>query len=197
MSFAHFPSHHFPTAHLPAVHWPTPATAVQAPLANATLAASIRDRIIAVITALSPSSLATGAGNAFHEYRNEGDGDFIAWAEKNPAAAFRRFQVRDDGTDEPPAVTNMDIEERSVTFEIVISYPQSARTGHKQALSRDDVIAADFRQIDFAVGICGRINFSPPEPDAVPRGITKRIDRRDACDYLVLTETFTYRRTTT
>lgn len=182
--------------HWPSVHWPSSGgggggTLSFPALVNETSGDAIRDRIVTLISALSPSF---APGNAFAAYRNEGDGNFVKWSEVNPAGAFRRFQVRDDGTDETPVVSNFDFDERKATMVMTIAYPVNARTGPQNALDRDDAMDSDFQQIELAVGVYGRQNFSTPYPDAVPLGISKRIERGKACDFLVLTETFTYRR---
>lgn len=129
----------------------------------------------------------------FRKYRNEGGGDFIEWAEKNPGSAFRRFQVRDNGEDSIVEVSNMDFDERRVTFLITIAYPQTARTGPDQALDRDDVMDDDFHAIDYLVGIYGRGNFSGTN-DCTPLGLTKTVVRGTSCDFLELEGTYIYRR---
>ena len=128
-----------------------------------TTADLIRDRIITVIAALTPTAL---AGSKFRAYRNEGDADFTAWCERNPAHCFRRFQVRDTGEDAPPEVSNTDQEQRVVVLSIIVAYPQNNRTGSRAALDRDDVGTEDRRQIEAAIGMLGRANLAPPYPDA-------------------------------
>jgi hypothetical protein len=157
-----------------------------------TTAQNIRDRAIAVIGALVPNHPLNAR---FIKYRNEGDGDFVAWCESVPGACFRRFQVRQTG-DEGPPVSNTDTEERKLTLTVTVAYPQNARTGPDQALDRDDIIDEDFKQLDFAVGIYGRVNFSAPYPDAMPLGMIKTIVHGQAVDFLVLEEVFVYQRLT-
>lgn len=140
------------------------------------------------------ASLANLIRDKFRKYRNEGGADFIAWAEQNPGSAFRRFQVRDNGEDSIVEVSNMDFDERRVTFRITIAYPLNARTGPDQALDRDDVMDDDFHSIDFLVGIYGRQNFSGTN-DCTPLGLTKSVIRGDACDFLELEGTYIYKRT--
>lgn len=160
-------------------------------LAIATTAESIRDRAIAVIGALVPHHL---FGQRYLKHRNERDGNFVTWASANPASALRRFQVRTQD-DEGPSVSNTDYEERRVKMTITIAYPTNARTGPDQALDRDDIIDEDFKQLDAALGLTGRANFSPPNPDAMPLGFSpKSIVRGDAVDFLVIEELFTYQR---
>jgi hypothetical protein len=162
-------------------------------LSIATTAESIRDRAIAVIGALTPGHL---FGARYAKYRNEGKGDFVEWALANPAAALRRFQVRTTD-DEPPGTSNTDYEERRVKLTITVAYPANARTGPDQALDRDDIITEDYKQLDFAVGVYGRANFSPPNPDAMPLGFSpQNIVRGGAVDFLVIEEWLTYQRLT-
>lgn len=154
-------------------------------LTNATTAENIRDRIIAIIEALTPTSL---AGDEFRKYRNEGAAGFTAWAAEQKAAAWRRFQVRDTGVDSPPDVSNTDIEMRYVTFEIRVAYPQTHRAGRDAALDRDDVMREDQRAIEYAIGMAGRSNFTSPNPDATwVEGSTER-EIGDGVDFLVITQ---------
>jgi len=164
-------------------------------LAVTTTAESIRDRAIAVVGALVPRSLAGGVGNRFRAYLNEGSGDLVKWASSNPAGAFRRFQVRTTA-DAASNVSNADFEERSVTLVVTIAYPHTSRTGPGDALDRDDIIDEDFKLIDFNLGVYGRVNFSPPDPDATPLGATDAIVRGDSVDFLVVEAVFTYQRLT-
>lgn len=149
-----------------------------------TTVAQIRDRMIDVIEALTPTSL---AGDKFRAYRNEGAADFRGWAEGNgKSAAWRRFQVRDIGDDAPPDISNQDYELRSVWFEIRVSYPQTHRAGRDAALDRDDVMAEDQHQIENAVGMRGRANFIAPNPIASwVEGSTER-EVGDGVDFLVI-----------
>lgn len=161
-------------------------------LAIATTEGSIRDRAIAVVESLVPTDLKR---DRFRHHRNEDDGEFTDWCIKNPDAAFRKFQVRTTGTRKPPDVSNCDIHELRVTLRIMIAYPQTARAGVKQALSRDDVMEHDLTKIDFAIGMTGRANFAPPYPDACWRelDVPERIVRAPI-DFLLLEETYSYRR---
>ncbi len=158
----------------------------------ASTAAAIRDRIRSLIEALTPTS---DAGVKFRSYRNEGSADFVDWAEKNPAAALRRFQARDNGSEDPPEVSNADTDMRHVTYAILIAYPHTARHGADQALDRDDVMHEDFKKIEQAIGIYGRANFSSTH-DCTPLGNEgapmKEIERGNACDFLRITARFSY-----
>ena len=168
------------------------------PLANATTIESIRDRIIAVIEGLTPSHL---ANTRFVRYRNEGRGDFVAWSDEEPSKSLRRFQVRDLGLDQPPAITNSDISEDEAVFEIRIAYGMQNRYGKYGALDRDDIMREDQYRVEQAVGLCGRANFIPPNPDACwrsegrsgERSRTVRIDG-ESVTWIVITQVMTFQR---
>lgn len=167
-----------------------------APLAeaeNATTPQSIRDRAIAVIEALVPTS---DAGVPFRAYRNEAGADFQGWAEKFPAGCRRRFQVRTVGNTFTPPISNTDGEEHQVTLNVLVAYPQNARDGIKQALDRDDTLDEDAFQIDKAIGMLGRANFSYPHPDAcwIEGSPIARIVGV-AVDFVEFVLTYIYRRT--
>lgn len=155
-----------------------------------TTAAAIRDRAITVISALVPISLR----ERFVAFRNEEGAEFLKWAEANPDAAFRRFQVRDDGNDQPPNVSNSDVEERLVTLAIRIAYPQNSRAGVKNALDRDRVMSEDQFKIEKAVGYSGASNFTSPNPDASWRDGRVRRVVGNSCDFLEIVQTMGYYR---
>ncbi|HEY1813015.1 MAG TPA: hypothetical protein VGG74_11780 [Kofleriaceae bacterium] len=150
-----------------------------------TTADAIRDRIIAVIAALAPTSLP----DRFAPFRNEEAADFATWASQNADAAWRRFQVRDTGDYTPPAVSNTDVSEEIVTFAIYVAYPQTSRGGAKNALDRDRVMKEDQRQIDEAVGLGGAANFTDPFPNASWRGSKTTRKVVAGVDMLVVTQT--------
>lgn len=160
---------------------------------NATTPQAIRDRAIAVIEALVPTS---DTGVKFRAFRNEGAADLQDWAEKNPAACRRRFQVRTVGNTFSPPISNTDSEEHQVTLNVLVSYPQTGRDGKKQALDRDDTLDEDAFQIDKAIGMLGRANFSYPYPDAcwIEGAPIARIVGV-AVDFIEFVLTYIYRRT--
>ncbi len=164
-------------------------------LSTVTTAESIRDRMIAVIKGLTPDTV---VGDRYMPYRNEGGADFKAWAAANPSGCRRRFQVRDVGEDVPPAVSNTDYETRSVTFRILVAYPQTHRDGPGNALDRDDTIDADRHRIEFAIGMCGRRNFNVTDgyPDACWYEGSTKIDRdHDGVDFIEIVQSMYYLRT--
>ena len=138
----------------------------------ATTIEAIRDRMIALIVAIVPTSF---AHDRFRAYLNEGGADFQKWAEDNPNGVRRRFQVRDIGDDDPPPVSNMLEEERMVTFRTLIAYPQNARDGKTQALARDDSISEDQLKLERAIGMYSRENFQPPADACWISGTADRI----------------------
>lgn len=154
---------------------------------------AIRDRAITVITALTPAS---GSDVKFVAYRNEGGADFRAWAEQNPDACRRRFQVRSRGGTETPPVSNTVIDEHQVTLTVLVAYPQTGRDGAGQALDRDDTLDADAFQIDKAIGMLGAANFTPSTADACwISGSPADREEGDGVDFLVLELTYLYWRT--
>jgi hypothetical protein len=153
---------------------------------------SIRDRAIDVVEGLTPVSLSR---DLFRAYRNEGGADFQAWAEANPAGAFRRFQIRDDGGLTSPSVSNTDIEEHIVTLRIMVAYPQNHRAGREAALDRDDVRNADLRLLVKNLGPVGRANFAPPYPDGNwlmdDSDVDPRVDG-NGVDFIVITYRYSF-----
>ncbi len=136
------------------------------------------------------------SGNKFIKHRNEKNGDFLEHSESAAAGAFRRFQVRDLGNDEPPEVSSIDYEEHRLDFQILIAYPHNNRTGPQAAMDRDDAMDADWKLLNFQIGLCGKVNFSSPYADATPMGASRDRESGENCDFLVITETFIYQRAT-
>jgi len=155
-------------------------------------AEAIRDRIYTLIESIAPTSLP----DKFRRYRNEDGADFQEWAESKPTAAFRRFQVRETGDDEPPSVSIVTQEMVRVRFAIAIAYPQTHRYGSGNAMDRDDVINQDWLKINYAIGLYGRANFSSTN-DCTPLGAVKTRESGGTMDYLVVTADYEYLRATT
>ncbi len=161
-------------------------------IANAATAENIRDRIKALLEALTPTSLTT----KFISARNEEAADFEEWCEKNPAAAFRRFQVREVGEDGEPDVSNTTEEAVETIFEIRIGYPQTHRYGPQNAMDRDDIAKEDWKLIKQTIGANGRSNFSGSH-DCTPLGGERERERGGKIDYSVIRVRFRYQRSTT
>ncbi len=156
-------------------------------------AANIRDRCHALVEALTPTA---DIRTRFRRFRNEGSGDFDEWAETNPAACLRRFQFRDDGTEDPPEVSNTDTDLRHITIVGRFSYPHTGRHGPDQALDRDDVIDLDWGLINGQLGIYGRGNFFLSH-DCTPLGAERSVERGAAVDILVVTVRLSFYRVVT
>ena len=154
-------------------------------------AKAIRNRVLDLVEAITPTSL---SGDAFRRYRNEGGGDFHAFAQSAPQ--IRRFQVRDTGDDAPPSVSDMLVEERILDLDVTVAYPQDSRAGSTNALGRDDIIAEDWKAIDNAIGWLGAGNFSGAY-DCTPLGATKSVERAGKVDFLIVKARFQFWRTTT
>lgn len=149
---------------------------------------TIRDRIITLITALTPTSL---SGDKFLVSRDESQADFRIASESAPAGCFRRFQVDDDGRDDLPEVSNTDIAQLRVSFTITIAYPNTHRYGVNAGRDRKDVIDEDWRKVNFSIGVYGRANFSSTH-DCTPLGARKEVDKDEKVTYLVITAEYLY-----
>ncbi len=149
---------------------------------------TIRDRIIALITAIQPTSL---TGDRFRVSRDEDMADFRVASESNPPGCLRRFQVDDDGRDELPLVTNTDVARLRVRFVIQVAYPNTHRYGAAAGRDRKDVIDEDWRKLNYALGIYGRANFSGTN-DCTPLGAVKEVDKGEKVTYLVATADYEY-----
>jgi hypothetical protein len=156
-------------------------------------AAAIRDRITALISTSDP---VTDPRTRFRAYRNEGKADFATDMEANPAGCLRRFQVRDDGSEEPPEVSNTDVDMRHVTYTIRIAYPQTQRYGKDGALDRDDVMDQDWGALNSLVGIYSKSHYPPGSPyDCTPLGAEKMPrEEGTSVDFLEVRARFSYYR---
>ena len=149
---------------------------------------AIRDRIIAVIHALVPTSLVR---DRFRVYRDEAE-DFIAWAQATKAGALRRFQVVDTFDDAGAATSDTLVEERVATFEILVAYPQTARAGSEAGRDRVRMMREDQQQLENAVGLRGYGNFAGDYPNASWTEGTAAREVRDGVDVLVIRQTMRF-----
>lgn len=160
-----------------------------------TTAAAIRDRAIAVIKALVPTS---DEKLRFTPYQNELGADFRKAMLDHPPGAHRMFQVRTSGRDRGIEVTNEDVEEHWLELEVVVAYPQDHRWGPENALDRDDVMDQDQHMIEDAIGWRGSANFTTlTNADACWRDSLSAADpweRVDGVDFLVIKQLFSYYR---
>jgi hypothetical protein len=143
--------------------------------------ASIRDTMITTVAGLTPTTL---SGNRYKKH-DQRMSDFRAWCEQNPGPAFRRFSIRGTGAQEPPEVTNTDVEWIWTEIEAVVAYPLDFRGGPQMTLDRDDLIEEDMRQIENAIGTNG---YSTIESAGAGTVTTSSIEREpgQACDFGVL-----------
>lgn len=162
---------------------------------NATTADSLVERVLDIIEALTPTA-SPGAGR-FRRYRGEGDGDFVAWCEANPESAFRRVAARHSGSVGVPEVSNGDFEERETTITVLIAYANDSRAGRDQTRARDQLIALDLDQLERAIGLYSRANFTPPNPDAYFRDWSSARIAQNACTFLSVEVTYAFQRSLT
>lgn len=122
-----------------------------------TTEAAIRNTIAAQIAALTP---ALQANDKFREHRYDDPKGFIAWATKNPDAAYRMFSVLDIVDGFIAETTNTTEEWRQVTIEVLVAYPVTGRygSGAAGARNRTEVIRSDQYQIETATGLRGYQN---------------------------------------
>lgn len=113
---------------------------------------AIRDLQKQAIEALTP---ATHASVTFLAARDERD--FREWASANPAAAFRRFTIVNAFDYQAPEVDNHDVVFERMAEQVVVAYPSAGgRYGAENRRDLHDLIDADWRQIDRAIGPYGQ-----------------------------------------
>ena len=153
-------------------------------------AEAVRDRVRELIELIDP---VRDTGVRFRRYRAENGDKFRDAMEKAAAGALRRFHARVYSSDQNLSVTNMDFAEYELDLEIVVAYPQTNRAGRDGALDRADVMDADWREIDYNVGMVGRGNFGGSH-DCIPLGCTKDIEEGTGVDFLVIHARYLYKR---
>lgn len=126
-----------------------------------TTAKAIRERILTVVGALTPSVYPS---LLFVPYRDESGADFRRWARAHPQVCTRRVQARSVTTEQPPDASNTDVSAQLATFDVVIAYARRFRAG--AGLDRDDTMERDQIQIEHAIGRDGYANFSGANPNA-------------------------------
>ena len=154
--------------------------------------AAIIDRITALVSDLTPLS---DVGVPFRSSLNEGSANFIDQCEAQPAGCLRRFQVRTDGSEDPPEVSDTLVDMRHFTAIVLVAYPTTGRWGTKGAVARDRVIDEDWGRLNgtAGVGIYSRGQFASTY-DCTPLGAEKTIIRGTACDFLEVRARFSYYR---
>ena len=163
-------------------------------IGNATTVDANVERVLDIIEAIVPAQ-SPGAGK-FRRYRGEGDGAFIPWAEANPESAFRRVDAQDVGGFGVPVGVN-DYEEREQKITVTVAYPNNARAGTDQTRARNALIGSDLDQLEKAIGLYSRANFSAPNPEACFRGWDSQRVAQAACTYLVVDVIYAFNRALT
>jgi hypothetical protein len=120
----------------------------------ATTGAAIRASMITAMRALVPAQLAQHPYTAAREEVVDG---FRKWAEQNPAAAMRRFSIRDVGRGVAPGFEDNVLEHVERAWECVVAYPlrELGLFGADAGRSLEDVMDADAKQVKFAIGTPG------------------------------------------
>ncbi len=148
---------------------------------STTTTALIRASMVSTVTGLLPGLFSP---NRFKEHRSTVDLDkFCETA--GILAAFRLFQIRDTFEHEETVVSNTDVEEVRTVMECRIAYPHSFQYGANHALSQDDVMNADLKQVRNAIGVNGYQTIEGAA-DACVFGESKTVERGTAVDFLVL-----------
>lgn len=112
---------------------------------------AIRANQKTLIEALVPSILAE-TGFRAHTVQ----APFRTWADANPTACFRRFQIRNELDYGEPEVSNTDVIYEVMSAEVVVSYPATlAKYGAEGERDLDDLIDSDWRAIDAAISDIG------------------------------------------
>jgi len=110
---------------------------------------TIRDAQIVLVEALSP---AKHSSVPFRVTR--GEQDFLAWAEENPNACLRRFDIKEIDAGPPPEISNLTIEARRVMIEVTVAYPKMfGAYGSSSVRDAYDLIRSDRDLIDGRSGI--------------------------------------------
>jgi hypothetical protein len=152
----------------------------------ATTVAAVRDTMISTVKALTPTSL---ANRKFRHHRE--DVDYSDFCERNPAAAFRLFTIRDTFAHVSPVVSNMALEELQTTIECVVCYPKQSEylndSGQRRPLlDRDDILREDIKQVRDAIGVNGYMTIDSAGGNATVFSENVGVDVAAACVYIVL-----------
>lgn len=164
-----------------------------------TTSKAIRDRIAAVVGALTPT---VHAELPFVPYRDEAGADFRRWANAHPQVCTRRVQARAVSGEQPPDVANTDVSAQLATFDVIVAYARRWRAG--ASFDRDDTMEADRILIERAIGRDGYGNFALSNPNASWLGPDARgsqtgttFERDDGdVDFLVIRQTMRFYRST-
>lgn len=152
----------------------------------ATTVAAIRNTMITTVKALTPTS------HAHRKYRHHReDVDFRDYCERNPAAAYRLFTIRDTFAHEGPTISTMTLEELRTTIECVVAYPKmeayiNDSGSRRPFLDRDDILREDIKQLRDAIGVNGYSTIDSAGGNATVFDEQIGVDMGTACVYAVL-----------
>jgi len=135
---------------------------------------AIRQQMVTVIKALTPSS---NAADTYRETTTE-MADFRAYASNSPAAIMREYDIQKE-SDELDGAQNYQIEMRRVTAELLMAYPhhwgayqtKDGTNTHNERTLRA-IADEDRNLIDKAIGIRGGSNYLAGQRSCVVGSIT-------------------------
>lgn len=159
-----------------------------------TTVAAIRETMVDAIQALVPAGI---LAPRFVPYREDTSRTaFRLWAEKNAAAAFRRFSLRVLPGVEPQAPHDYNVRREVARLELVVAYPHDYRYGASGAISLDTVLASDMAQLVDAIGTRGYATITPAA-DAVVTDEGHTFEDVSACRFGVAVLNCEYYRSAT
>jgi hypothetical protein len=148
-----------------------------------TTAGQVRDVMIRAVRGLTPT---VAAERKFVDYR-ENAGPIRRYCDANPAQAPRRFSIRDIGEVQPLSASDTEVSWTETEFECVVAYPYDNGWGANAALSLDDVIESDARQIDQSIGTEGYLLLDTSNGgEACVMTLGQHREDGEACRFLVL-----------
>lgn len=159
-----------------------------------TTAAAIRSTMVDTIKALVPAGISSPRFAPYAEDTLRIG--FREWAEKNSAAAFRRFSLRLLPGIEPLGPHDWNVRREVARLELVVAYPVDYRYGGSGAVSLDQLMTSDMSQIVDAIGTRGYATITPAA-DAVVTDEGHTFEDILACRFGVATLTAEYYRSTT
>lgn len=116
----------------------------------ATTFEAVRDAQAVILEALVPTK---ESGTRFKRHR---EGEFMAWIADNIKACFRRFQILSNFDDAQEPTSDGSLEGCRHSMDLRIAYPSRlGKYGAENERDMEDVIRADMRQIDAAIGLNG------------------------------------------
>lgn len=147
-----------------------------------TTARDIRDAMRSAVRALVPN---LRADLKFRAYLEDG-GDFRDYAERATSSVLRMFSIRDAGTGREPGAIGGDLELVERDWELVVAYPKAAagEAGVRGALSLEDMMESDARQLKATVGTAGFQTLGLSQACVI--NDAPRISALAACTYMVI-----------